>query len=54
MGGQLHLDVSCFVALEKPGMKSEAHFPKALALAAGATDAVGSEARQAITLVESI
>lgn len=54
MGGQLHLDVGCFVALEKPGMKSEAHFPKTLPLAAGVTDAVGNKAGQAITLVESI
>lgn len=37
MGGQLHLDVSCFIALEKLGMKSEAYIPKTLPLAVGAT-----------------
>lgn len=41
MGGQLHIDVGCFVALDKLGVKSEAHFPKTLPLAEGATDAVG-------------
>lgn len=43
MWGQLRLDVGCFVALDKPGVKSEAHFPKTLPLAEGATDAAGHE-----------
>lgn len=37
MGSQLHLDVGCFVAFEKPDMKNEARFPKTQPLAAGAT-----------------
>ena len=54
MGGQLHLDVGYLVALEKPGIKNEAPFPKTLPLAVDVTDAVGNEAGQAITLVELI
>lgn len=41
MGGQLCLDVGCFVALDKLSVKSEAHFPKTLPLAEGATGAIG-------------
>lgn len=54
MAYQPWLDAGWFVALEKPGMKSEAYWARTLPLAVGATNDFVNETGKAMTLVESI